>query len=57
VYRIYYEMRLNAQQVEMLRLHEGQALGRFSATELFALPRVTPYDAFALWMHFRSGRA
>jgi 8-oxo-dGTP pyrophosphatase MutT (NUDIX family) len=56
VYRIYYEMRLTARQARTLQLHEGQALGRFSARELFALARVTPYDAFALWMHYRSGR-
>lgn len=53
VYRIYYEVRVS--QPSRLRLHEGQALGYFAADELFALPRVTPYDSFALWMHYRAG--
>jgi 8-oxo-dGTP pyrophosphatase MutT (NUDIX family) len=54
VYRIYYEVRIS--KAEKLRLHEGQALGRLTPDELFALPRVTPYDSFALWMHYRSAR-
>lgn len=55
VYRIYYEIRVSRD--ERLTLHEGQALGRFGPQELFALPRVTPYDAFALWMHYRASRS
>jgi len=52
VYRVYYEVRVP--QASRLRLHEGQALGCFTAEELFALTRVTPYDSFALWMHHRA---
>jgi 8-oxo-dGTP pyrophosphatase MutT (NUDIX family) len=52
VYRVYFEHRVV--DVNRLRLHEGQALGRFSAAEVFALRYVTPYDAFALWMHHRA---
>jgi 8-oxo-dGTP pyrophosphatase MutT (NUDIX family) len=48
-YRIYYEIRVK--QTDRLKLHEGQALGRFTRAELLALPKVAPYDAFALWMH------
>ena len=32
-------------------LHEGQAVQAFSAPDLLANHRVTPYDAFAVWMH------
>ena len=52
VYRVYYEVRVA--HASRLRLHEGQALGRFTGEEVFALTRVTPYDSFALWMHNRA---
>jgi 8-oxo-dGTP pyrophosphatase MutT (NUDIX family) len=54
VFRLYYEVRLAPGQERGLRLHEGQALGDFEGAEIFGLPRVTPYDAFALWMHQRA---
>jgi len=34
-------------------LHEGAQFRAFSAREILAQPRVTPYDAFAIWMHYK----
>lgn len=51
VYRIYYEARLSQEKFSRLVLHEGAELGAFHAPELLARHKVTPYDAFALWMH------
>lgn len=56
VYRAYYEVRMASGGTSKLRLHEGQAIGEFEGEEIFGLPRVTPYDAFALWMHHRASR-
>jgi 8-oxo-dGTP pyrophosphatase MutT (NUDIX family) len=54
VWRIYYEISLTPAQVSALRLHEGQAVRHFDGRELLLKERVTPYDAFALWMHLRA---
>jgi 8-oxo-dGTP pyrophosphatase MutT (NUDIX family) len=34
-----------------LRLGEGQEMRVFAASELLSMPRVVPYDSFAIWMH------
>jgi len=39
-----------------LVLGEGADLAAFDAERLLAMPRVVPYDAFALWMHHARGR-
>ncbi len=51
IYREFFELRLPAAAARTLRLGEGQATGAFTREEALALPRVTPYDAFALWFH------
>jgi len=35
---------------------EGADVAAFEAERLLAMPRVVPYDAFALWMHHARGR-
>jgi 8-oxo-dGTP pyrophosphatase MutT (NUDIX family) len=54
--RTYYEFVVSAERIADFVLHEGAGMRAFSATELFALPNVTPYDAFALWLHFARDR-
>jgi 8-oxo-dGTP pyrophosphatase MutT (NUDIX family) len=56
VYRIYYDVRINRAEQQAMRLHEGQGVEAFDGAEMLALRRVTPYDAFAIWMHFRAAR-
>lgn len=55
LYRIYYEVRIASTQV--LKLHEGAELRWFTGADILRQARVTPYDAFALWMHYQRARA
>jgi 8-oxo-dGTP pyrophosphatase MutT (NUDIX family) len=56
VYRIYYEVPVSRSAFSTLVLHEGAEFRAFSAAELLTLSRVTPYDAFAVWLHCRRER-
>ena len=56
VYRIYYEVHVSRSAYSRFVLHEGAQVRAFSAAELLSLPRVTPYDAFAVWLHCRRER-
>jgi 8-oxo-dGTP pyrophosphatase MutT (NUDIX family) len=54
-YRNYYEVRTTEAKVAQLVLHEGAEMRLFAANELLDL-YVTPYDSFALWLHFARAR-
>jgi 8-oxo-dGTP pyrophosphatase MutT (NUDIX family) len=54
-YRTYYEVKTTAAQAARCVLHEGAEMRLFAPTELFDL-RLTPYDSFALWLHFARNR-
>ena len=54
--RTYYTVSLPQTDLDGLVLGEGADLGAFEAESLLAMPRVVPYDAFALWMHHARGR-
>lgn len=54
--RIYFEVRLTAQQVSELTLCEGAGMGVFSPAEALTLKRLKPYDGFALWLHHSRAR-
>lgn len=56
VYRMYFEVTMSSEQVSGLKLHEGREVRRFSGNHLLLRERVTPYDAFAIWMHMRAAR-
>lgn len=56
IYREFFELRLPVAVAPSLRLGEGAALGLFTRDELLALPRIVPYDAFALWFHANQSR-
>jgi 8-oxo-dGTP pyrophosphatase MutT (NUDIX family) len=58
VYRLYYETAVSDAAFKRMVLHEGSALRAFDGAELLANEKVTPYDAFAIWMHLyrREGR-
>ena len=56
VYRIYYEVPVSPRAYSRFVLHEGAQFRAFSAREFLSLPRVTPYDAFAVWLHCRRER-
>jgi len=54
-YRTYYEIKVSVAEVGRYVLHEGAAMRLVAPAELFDL-RLTPYDAFAMWLHFSRGR-
>ena len=51
IYREFFEVNLPAAIVSTLRLGEGSAFESFNREQVLTLPRLTPYDAFALWFH------
>lgn len=51
IYREFFEVRLSAADVPLLRLGEGAAFKAFTRAQVLTLPRLVPYDAFALWFH------
>ena len=56
VYRVYFEVRVTAQAFGRLVLHEGAAFAAIPGDELLLERTVTPYDAFAVWMHMSRHR-
>ena len=55
-YRIYYVIPMTNAELDRLVLHEGRALQAFSGEEIIQDLRVTPYDAFALFLHHARNR-
>jgi hypothetical protein len=54
-YRTYYDIRVTEAEVSRFVLHEGSEMRLFAPAELFDF-RLTPYDSFALWLHFARDR-
>jgi 8-oxo-dGTP pyrophosphatase MutT (NUDIX family) len=54
--RTYFVAKLPQADLSGLVLGEGADLAAFEPERLLAMPRVVPYDAFALWMHHARGR-
>jgi hypothetical protein len=52
----YYAVTLPQADLAGLVLGEGADFAAFEARRLLAMPRVVPYDAFALWMYHARGR-
>jgi 8-oxo-dGTP pyrophosphatase MutT (NUDIX family) len=56
VFRIYYTVPVTQSAFADMRLHEGADVRAFTGMELLQQPRVTPYDAFVIWLHFQRDR-
>lgn len=56
VYRIYYEIQVPDAAFNRFVLHEGAAFEAMEGRNLLMDHKVTPYDAFALWMHMSRKR-
>jgi len=54
-YRTYYEIKVTEDEVSRFVLHEGAEMRLFAPDELFD-ERLTPYDSFAIWLHFARRR-
>ena len=55
-YRTYYEIKATEAEVARLVQHEGADMRLIMPSELLALPNVTPYDSFAIWLHLARRR-
>ena len=56
VYRIYYEIHVPTTEFRRFVLHEGAAFEAIGGRDLLTQRKVTPYDAFAVWMHMSRRR-
>lgn len=54
--RIYFEVPVSRYEFKHFVLHEGKALKAFTGRQLLEEKRVTPYDAFAIWLHCKQDR-
>lgn len=56
IWRMFYEVHLDDDQVNRLVLGEGREVRAFTREEALALLPIAPYDAFALWWYFNQTR-
>lgn len=56
VFRQYYQIHLGEGDLARCFLHEGVAVEAILSDELLGHRRVTPYDAFAIWIHASASR-
>lgn len=56
VFRIYYELVVSLESFSRFVLHEGVLVKAFTAREILTQQRMTPYDAYAIWLHARRSR-
>ena len=56
VYRIYYLVPVSELAFSRFVLHEGAQFKAFTGSEILTERRVTPYDAFAVWLHLNQSR-
>jgi len=56
VFRIYFEVPVSESEFGRFVLREGAELRAFQGQDLLAGYKVTPYDAFAIWMHLSRAR-
>lgn len=55
-FRNYYEVKVTEAAVSRLVLHEGAEMRLLTGDEALSLPRLVPYDAFALFLHHHRSR-
>jgi hypothetical protein len=52
VFRAVYEVPVSEREFGAYKLHEGRECKAFAPSNILLNPRVTPYDAFAVWLHY-----
>jgi len=55
-FRAYYEVPIGAEACQRLVLHEGAEMRALSGNDALSLPRLAPYDSFALFMRHHRRR-
>lgn len=56
IYREFFELHLPVLALRSLSLGEGADVQAFTREQVLTMPRLTPYDAFALWFHANASR-
>lgn len=56
VFRAVYEVPVKLREFSAFKLHEGRAFEALTASDVLLNLRVTPYDAFAVWLHYARKR-
>jgi hypothetical protein len=57
IWRVFYEIAIREEAMAGLSLGEGSDMRLFSAKDILTHRiQLTPYDAFALWMHINRSR-
>jgi 8-oxo-dGTP pyrophosphatase MutT (NUDIX family) len=51
VFRRFYEVGIPGPALKKLSLQEGAEMRTFLPSEVLNLPRIVPYDSFAVWLH------
>ena len=54
--RAFYEVRISGEVCERLVQHEGAEMRALAGDDALSLPRLSPYDSFALFMHHHRRR-
>jgi hypothetical protein len=54
--RAFYEVPIGAEACKRLVLHEGAEMRALLGDDVLSLPRLAPYDSFALFMHHHRRR-
>jgi 8-oxo-dGTP pyrophosphatase MutT (NUDIX family) len=55
-FRRYYEVPLTMTEWKRVVLHEGSDVRALTGDEALSLPKISPYDAFALFLHHNRNR-
>jgi hypothetical protein len=55
-FRAFYEVPISGAAYRRLVLHEGVEMRALSGDDALSLPRLSPYDSFALFMHYHRRR-
>jgi 8-oxo-dGTP pyrophosphatase MutT (NUDIX family) len=55
-FRAYYEVPISIAAYQRLVLHEGAEMRALPGDDALSLPRLSPYDSFALFMHYHRRR-
>jgi 8-oxo-dGTP pyrophosphatase MutT (NUDIX family) len=55
-FRAYYEVPISIAAYRRLVLHEGAEMRALPGDDALSLPRLSPYDSFALFMHYHRRR-
>jgi 8-oxo-dGTP pyrophosphatase MutT (NUDIX family) len=55
-FRRYYEVPITITEWKRVVLHEGSDVRALTGVEALSLPKISPYDAFALFLHYSRNR-